>query len=286
MTTDADYTIGTTDAKEVLYGRYVITDTGVVLTTGRNIIVDTVERDIVVVNSTAQTLTVKTSAGTGIAVLAGVTASLRCDGTNVVSGDYIISVDTSNFDLITYRGEFLHDVTADADYTVTGVNNLYQRLKITDTGVVLTTGRNIIVDVTDRRFIFENATLQTLTVKTSAGTGVAVPAGGVVALRADGTNVVVGENGLGYNQLYADYTGSRSSGVSYQNTDGKPIFIYIGYDSTVANGNAAQVSPDNVTWYTVGSTSNVASEGNGFIVPDGYYYKSNTANFTVWTELR
>lgn len=81
MASDANYTL--TSAQNI-YGRYIITDTGVVLTAGRNIIVDDSERDFFAQNDTAQTLTFKTSAGTGIAVLAGNTRLLLCDGTNVI----------------------------------------------------------------------------------------------------------------------------------------------------------------------------------------------------------
>jgi len=96
MTSDADYNLTST---ENLKGRVIITDTGVVLTTGRNIVVANTARFFLVLNSTAQTLTFKTAAGTGIAVLAGEIALLYCDGTNVIesgvaSQDYITRIIT------------------------------------------------------------------------------------------------------------------------------------------------------------------------------------------------
>lgn len=84
MASDADYTLSTAENR---YGRVIITDTGVVLTTGRNIIISTTERMFFVQNDTAQTLTFKTAAGTGIAIPAGLTRILACDGTNVVQPD-------------------------------------------------------------------------------------------------------------------------------------------------------------------------------------------------------
>ena len=82
MSSDADYTLS--DAENG-YGRYVITDSGVVLTTTRAIELDTVQRDFIAVNETAQTITFKTVSGTGIDVGAGQSLPLYVDGTNVIS---------------------------------------------------------------------------------------------------------------------------------------------------------------------------------------------------------
>lgn len=82
--TDADYTLSTSATpKEWQYG--VLSFTGT-LTAGRNIIAPTNHKLYVVVNGTTGgfALTLKTPAGTGIAVAAGKTAILRSDGTNVV----------------------------------------------------------------------------------------------------------------------------------------------------------------------------------------------------------
>lgn len=82
------------------------------------------------------------------------------------------------------------NLTTDANYTLTADQNLYKNITITDTGVVLTAGRDIIVDTVGRIFLFTNSTAQTLTVKTLSGTGVAVAAGASAALVCDETNVV------------------------------------------------------------------------------------------------
>lgn len=89
MTSDADYTLTTTGSPEQWhYGTIAITDTSVWLTTGRNIIIpasrEAYARTWTFSNQTAQTLTLKTASGTGIAVATNKTAILRCDGTNVV----------------------------------------------------------------------------------------------------------------------------------------------------------------------------------------------------------
>ncbi len=70
---DADMTINASDSDGTESWRYqtlVITDTGVVLTTGRNVILPSKGGLHFVINKTAQTLTFKTSGGTGVAVTA------------------------------------------------------------------------------------------------------------------------------------------------------------------------------------------------------------------------
>jgi len=88
MASDADYTLLTTGTPpyEWQNSTIEITDTTSpeTLTTGRNIIVPDNNNVYIFVNNTAQTLTLKTSAGSGIAVATLKTAFLRCDGTNVV----------------------------------------------------------------------------------------------------------------------------------------------------------------------------------------------------------
>ena len=85
---------------------------------------------------------------------------------------------------------FTHDMTSDADYTLSFAENRYGRVVVTDTGVLLTASRNIIVSGAEREFITQNDTLQTLTFKTAAGSGIAVLAGEAALLVSDGVDVV------------------------------------------------------------------------------------------------
>lgn len=101
------------------------------------------------------------------------------------------------------------NLTVDANYTLTADQNLYGNLTITDTGVVLTAGRDIIVDTVGRLFLFTNSTAQPLTVKTAAGTGVAVAAGASAALVCDETDVL----------SFTDFAGS-----TYGDSDVKALF--------------------------------------------------------------
>lgn len=95
----------------------------------------------------------------------------------------------SDFSLYSIR-EVTHNITVDADYTLTAAQNFYKRIVITDTNPFLTTARNIVVNNIEREFIVENSTLQTLTVKTALGTGISIPSGETFKLRCDGTNVI------------------------------------------------------------------------------------------------
>jgi hypothetical protein len=86
------------------------------------------------------------------------------------------------------------NVTADADYTLTVDENTYGRIIETDTGVLLTATRNVIVDNIERSFLYQNNTLQSRVVKTAAGTGITVVAGMSVSLLCDSVNVRATEN--------------------------------------------------------------------------------------------
>lgn len=82
------------------------------------------------------------------------------------------------------------NVASDADITLTTTQNEYGRIEITDTGVLLTTARNVIMNDTERTFLFVNSTAQDLTVKNATGTGITVLASEAKELRNDTTNVI------------------------------------------------------------------------------------------------
>lgn len=82
----------------------------------------------------------------------------------------------------------------DANYTLTAANGAADEsrsmlLNITGT---LTAARNVVVPATSKLYFIRNSTTGgfAITVKTLSGTGIAVPAGGTMALACDGTNVL------------------------------------------------------------------------------------------------
>lgn len=104
-------------------------------------------------------------------------------------------------------GRLVHNMASDADYTLaTGSNeDEFLYVEITDTGAVLTTGRNIIVPADEALWIFYNNTGSpgfTMTIKTAAGTGISALAGERILVYCDGTNVVEIEGVSGFAMPY------------------------------------------------------------------------------------
>jgi hypothetical protein len=109
FTTDADLTIGLTDTVALQTARALVlnvTSTGS-LTATRELVVPTIEKQYLVQNNTtgAQSITVKTAAGTGITVPNGSKMHLYVDGVNVVQA-------VSHFNAPT-----ITDLVFDGDYT-------------------------------------------------------------------------------------------------------------------------------------------------------------------------
>ena len=85
---------------------------------------------------------------------------------------------------------------------------------------------------------------------------------------------------VGIGQSWANYNSSRSSGVSYRNTTGRPIYVHIADDGSPQ----FQVSANNSTWITIGDMSYY---GNiGAVIPPNYYYRLTSGTERWWTELR
>lgn len=87
------------------------------------------------------------------------------------------------------RGSVTFNYVTDADATLSIAQNNHAQLIIT--GAVLTAPRNLIVETRVHRFWVRNSTARTITVKTAAGTGVAILAGNSKNIACDGANVVL-----------------------------------------------------------------------------------------------
>lgn len=110
------------------------------------------------------------------------------------------------------RASITHDDTA--SYTLSTANGSADeaRCMIKNIGGALTAARNAVVPTVSQTHIVKNATTggYAVTVKTSGGTGIAIPNGKTTILFCDGTNVV---NAIDYlNTLTAGTFGVRSSG--------------------------------------------------------------------------
>ena len=63
---------------------------------------------------------------------------------------------------------------------------------LTDSGTALTGAGTVVCPTNTKLYIVDNNTAEIVTVKTSGGTGVAVPVGKTMLVYCDGTNVVEG----------------------------------------------------------------------------------------------
>jgi len=109
---------------------------------------------------------------------------------------------------------------------------------------------------------------------------------GLVSGERLGQAVAANASSLGVSQTWQDVSASRSAGVAYQNTTGKPIQISV---TTRFTGNVMEVSADNSTWIVVANTTadRVHPDTNQIIVPNNHYYRvAGGASVLVWAELR
>lgn len=98
----------------------------------------------------------------------------------------------------------------------------------------------------------------------------------------------VDAQGIGVGQTIQDVSGSRSKGVAYQNTTGKPIEVVVNYNSS-GLGDCFEVSSDNVTWLvTFAIGNNGTNTSHTQTIPNGYYYRVPASSPSVlrWHELR
>lgn len=134
-------------------------------------------------NGTIDAIVNRTGGGLVLGELvAGIEATAVFDGT-----DWRLMVG-AEVDLLTDL--FVHEMAADADYTLTADENRSGRIVITDTVVTLTGAVTIFVAPIQRTFFAKNATAQTLTFRAATGTGVDVPAGMSAQLMYSGVNVI------------------------------------------------------------------------------------------------
>lgn len=97
----------------------------------------------------------------------------------------------------------------------------------------------------------------------------------------------VDNNAIGVGQTWQDVKASRTVGVSYQNTTGRPIYVNIQNNNSI-DGESVQVSANGSSWVTLALIDADSDTTNiSFVVPTGHYYRitgSGTVNY--WSELR
>lgn len=97
---------------------------------------------------------------------------------------------------------------------------------------------------------------------------------------------VASVGGLGVGQAWQNVAASRTAGVSYQNTTGKPIMVVVGGSWNGADATPLEVSSDGASWINVSTIHSGGTSNCSIIVPDDHYYRWNGSAPTIWAELR
>jgi hypothetical protein len=113
----------------------------------------------------------------------------------------------------------------------------------------------------------------------------------------DGANLTGIEAGIGYDQSWGNFTGSRSENTNYTNSTGKPIMVNV--ESATASAGSADITyidatVDGATFtiaYHIQDDENYTARSRcagNFIVPAGSTYSVNISgnSISTWHELR
>jgi hypothetical protein len=98
------------------------------------------------------------------------------------------------------------------------------------------------------------------------------------------TTAFASNQDLGVNQSWQDLTASRSVGITYTNTTGKPIFISLSLPQSVQN---LYMSINGITQQIAGGTTGSSQVLARYIIPNGNTYSLLTSVTIIqWLELR
>ena len=291
---DANYTLTYAQNKS---GNIEITDTGIVLTAGRDIIIDAIGRIFLFTNNTAQELTVKVSGGIGISIPAGVTSILINDGSDV---NLLQTVDPINdYDLVNKR--YIDNLVSPLP-TITGIftaTNATNNINLTGVGSLTN------LEVGDVIQILGTTTAQndgyfTVEVITDANNIIVnqAHAGGTTSKslidETSTTSVTISifckwyNAPIGLGQGWVSVTSSRSAGVTYTNTTSRSISVNI-RSSTTSATNAITASVGGlINNIAQGSAASGTALNINFIAPsiNTYSCTSTNATIVIWSELR
>ena len=277
----------------------------------RAVIVPTNRKLYFVTNSCGQTVTVKVSGQTGVAVPDGASMTLRINaaGTDVVQAfSYAASMSIGSITLGSALGA-TSGGTGQASYAVGDL--LYasstpalSKLAAVATGNVLRSGGvgtapawgpvALGTDVSGTLPVANGGTgAAALTANsvllgngTSAVQAVAPGASGNVLTSNGTTWQSTAQTGLGYSQTWQAVT--RSAGTTYTNSTGKPIVAVI-YISTTSGTNQGSISVDGFAVFSWNNGSTDIRQFVTVIIPPGstyLYTDTNNSPFSSWNELR
>lgn len=93
---------------------------------------------------------------------------------------------------------------------------------------------------------------------------------------------------IGVGQTWQDVKASRANNTTYQNTTGKPIYVYVrGGTASGGSSISASVGVSSPNVQAAAQSAYFGGPGIWFIVPDQHYYSASASNgILAWSELR
>jgi hypothetical protein len=173
-----------------------------------------------------------------------------------------------------------------AAVNISGGNQLDETNLITTTaegGAGAADSANVVYSTTARTSLAYRVIGFIQSTQATAGTWATAPS----TIQGTGGQALTAMSSLGYGQTWQSVTGSRTSGTTYYNTTGKPIFVEAGVQAVSGTPNITVV----VNGVTIVNYTFPYGTGNplSFIVPPSASYSYTIAAGTTlnsWTELR
>jgi hypothetical protein len=223
-----------------------LTDSGTALTGAGSVICPALSKVYIVKNGTAQVITVKTAAGSGIAVPVGKTMLVYCDGTNVLEAvDHVVTLSAGTL-TITGLTTF---ASLKGTGAVTVTNILDEDNMASDSATALATQQSIKAYVDSQVGAFDTLAEVLANGNTTGGTDLAVSTGDDITF-ADSSKAIFGAGSD--LEIYHDGTNNRltfASANTYIQTDGTIHFTDIGNSEkhfTINDNGAVDLYYDNV----------------------------------------
>lgn len=117
----------------------------------------------------------------------------------------------------------------------------------------------------------------------TAGTWATAPS----TIQGAGGNAVTAMSSIGYGQTWQNVSGSRSSGVTYYNTTGRPILISVAAGAALTSSVSISVNGVVAAYTQTADAGNNSTIGTTCVVPaSASYVVTLQGAVTVWSELR